>query len=378
MAQGVSVEWDRIHVPTLVAIFSAANVVENAVVYPLYHIKTRQQVERANVYRNTISLLREIVRVEGVSRGLYRGFWASTIAAMPSYAIYMVAYHWFKHRLAGTSPELDDGDDAAAGGAGARSWRAGAWNSLVPMASGVLADIACSTVYVPVEVVTQRLLVPNSPFSSARDAVRTVWRTEGLRGFYRGFGSTVATYGLASGVWWQVYEHAKPFLRRHTERLAAPSYALATTDGSNNTNDTSRWRLHEQLRERSIFIGAGFLSGIATSIATNPLDVVKTRMQTQYTMFPTSPAATSPPSSSSSSSSTPSPASEGAASTVRAAHVVDTHRYRNGWDGMVSIIRHEGLKGFTRGLPAKCLRNGPISAFSSIIYEQVLAWSTTE
>lgn len=47
------------------------------------------------------------------------------------------------------------------------------------------------------------------------DACKTIYRYEGLKGFYHGFGVTLLTYVPSSAVWWMVYEQSKIVFSDH-------------------------------------------------------------------------------------------------------------------------------------------------------------------
>jgi hypothetical protein len=45
--------------------------------------------------------------------------------------------------------------------------------------------------------------------------MKTIYKYEGLKGFYRGFGATVLTYAPSSAIWWMVYERCKVVFSDH-------------------------------------------------------------------------------------------------------------------------------------------------------------------
>lgn len=63
---------------------------------------------------------------------------------------------------------------------------------------------------VPVDIVTQRLMVQNNQFHHAQykkytgglHALGDIWRVEGLRGLFRGYGATFFLIGPSSAVFW--------------------------------------------------------------------------------------------------------------------------------------------------------------------------------
>jgi len=88
---------------------------------------------------------------------------------------------------------------------------------------------------------------------------------------------------------------------------------------------------------------AGFIAGTITSACVNPLDVVKTRIQTQNigTLGITS----------------------------------KTVMYKNMFHGLKCLWREEGINGLMRGVLPKLMSRGPLSAISALIFELVLYYS---
>ena len=66
---------------------------------------------------------------------------------------------------------------------------AGQDSSLVHMVAASLGEVTACVVRVPVEIVKQRRQAGSV---SSGDIVRETWRREGVRGFYRGYLTTVA------------------------------------------------------------------------------------------------------------------------------------------------------------------------------------------
>ncbi|KAF5751902.1 nicotinamide adenine dinucleotide transporter 1 chloroplastic-like [Tripterygium wilfordii] len=129
--------------------------------------------------------------------------------------------------------------------------------------SGAVAGAIAATFMCPLDVIKTRLQVhglPQAPVSSRGGSIivtslQNIVRTEGLRGMYRGLSPTLLALLPNWAVYFAVYEQLKGLLHSH---------------GDGNGQLT---------------IGANMVAaagaGAATSIATNPLWVVKTRLQTQ-------------------------------------------------------------------------------------------------
>ncbi|KAK3012901.1 hypothetical protein RJ639_008404 [Escallonia herrerae] len=126
------------------------------------------------------------------------------------------------------------------------------------MCAGAIA----ATVVCPLDVIKTRLQVglPDAGHSGLRGSVivtslQNIIRTEGLKGLYRGLSPTLVALLPNWAVYFTVYGHLKDLLRSHAKSDAELS------------------------------VGANMIAasgaGAATVIATNPLWVVKTRLQTQ-------------------------------------------------------------------------------------------------
>ena len=184
----------------------------------------------------------------------------------------------------------------------------------------------------PSDVVVQRLQVADSPYKSSLDAIRKIYQNEGIKGYYRGLGATFIVSALASSVWWMTYENVKLLLYR-------PSI-LHHLKWSKSTDETS-----VGVHRVPQFI-AGFIAGTITSACINPLDVVKTRIQTQNI------------------------------STLGATS--STVMYRNIFHGLKCLWTEEGIQGLLRGVLPKLMSRGPLSAISAIIFELVLYYSRND
>jgi len=114
----------------------------------------------------------------------------------------------------------------------------------------------CQLFSIPVDVVVQRVQCNSrlKGFSS----ISTIWTEEGLSSFFRGTGISFFYSGLNSGIWWLIYENFK--------------VKFGPKPQPDNLNPSP---------PQLTLIGAAFSAGILSSFLTNPIDVVKTRIQTQ-------------------------------------------------------------------------------------------------
>ena len=220
-------------------------------------VKTRQQGDPhiPPKYTTMSSTYGTILRQEGLRRGLYSGIAPALLGSFPGTIIFFGAYEYSKRHLidSGVNPGLSF------------------------LASGFLADFAASFVYVPSEVLKTRLQLQgryNNPFfqsgynyRSTLDAARTIIRTEGFNALFYGYKATIFRDLPFSALQFTFYEQeqrwAKQWVGKRDIGLPLEIITGAT---------------------------AGGLAGVVTC----PLDVVKTRIQTQLNPPESPPSSTRP------------------------------------------------------------------------------------
>lgn len=226
--------------------------------YPLTLIKTQLQIQRHNdAYTGVLDAAAKIYRAEGVP-GLYRGFWVSTFQIV-SGVFYISAYEGVRHQLA----KYDFSPRGRA------------------LIAGGVASLVGQTIIVPFDVLSQHLMVLGmlkakqnptadhfhrlnplglsldprvSRAALARQVALRVHRMHGLRGFYKGYGASLAIYVPNSALWWALYQVYQDELMK-----IAP----------------------EWISILMIQCTAGVLGGFTTTLLTNPLDIVRARLQVQ-------------------------------------------------------------------------------------------------
>ena len=139
-------------------------------------------------------------------------------------------------------------------------------------------------------VLTQRSLLRSIGFHirGTVDVLRAIHQTEGLRALWKGVGATVVGVMPSRAIYFSTYAQTKHLLvDMHPSRHEGPL----------------------------VHLSSAAVAGIATATATNPIWLIKTRMQLQR----------------------------------------DTRLYRNSWDCLRKVLRDEGLRGLYRGLSASYL-----------------------
>ncbi|KAL2050772.1 hypothetical protein ABVK25_009010 [Lepraria finkii] len=166
-----------------------AGVASTLIAHPLDVIKTRLQVDRGS--QSATSILRTIARNENGLRGLYRGVGVNVLGNSVSWALYFAWYENMKYGIQEYRGSLSYYDYFLASGA-----------------AGTLTA-ACTN---PIWVIKTRMLSTSrshpGAYTSMVDGARQIFRSEGLRGFYRGL--LPSLFGVSHGaLQFMAYEQLK-------------------------------------------------------------------------------------------------------------------------------------------------------------------------
>jgi len=243
------IEWHEIDKKKFYVIGPSLFFCVRMVVYPPVLIKTRLQLQKnRSLYNGLFDAFKKIYKYEGV-RGFYKGFITNSFTIL-SGQIYATSYEVIRSMTSDYS------------------------NFTRGMIAGACASFAAQTLTVPVDVISQKQMIqgqnislqqtqdvkqPNESSLGARahrkgpiDIIKIIWRESGVRGFYRGYIASLMTYAPSSSIWWA-------------------SYGAYTGIFSDIL----------PLETPKVFIQAisGPLAGITAAVATNPLDIIRTRLQ---------------------------------------------------------------------------------------------------
>eukprot|EP00808_Paulinella_micropora_P000676 g43949.t1 len=320
-----SPEWDDMNIPRFLGAAGAVAMAENVLAHPFWVLKTLEQLDTSNKTLTTATFdnMTRLYKSKGI-RSLFRGFWFCTLSFLPSYAIYLVVYHKVKHLLYNEDT---------------KSFISHLPEDTGPFFGGLLADLATVPFYVPCDIVAQQMLLAKYWRFSSFQVANRIWRDNGLKGFWKGSVITAVEMSFSSAVYWLVYERFK-----HTAyHFWAP---VKDSEGALEKDHHGE----ALLQFHSVALGGGIVAGAISTIAANPLDVVKTRIQcdAKLTGGPVGPVG---------------PAGQNA--------------YSGMLHGMRHVYRSEGLRGFTRGLMPKVVSKLPLFGLSSVAYEYVLSYALT-
>lgn len=214
--------------PVLPGAASAVSLV--AVGYPFDTVKTRLQLQ---MHPSMVHCFRNVAAKDGLL-SLYRGAsmaWAQHSCRLP---VELAVFEWFTHRFQGT-------------------WGAS-------YAGGLLGGFASTLLVSPLSVIKVQMQMVPKKYNSPPAAALAIWRAQGIKGFYRGFHTSLCvqvpystlflgTYGLlrdampqgvlspmlagglASIMTWTVLQ---PF-----DTLRTVSMSQATATAAHNSTDRS-------------------------------------------------------------------------------------------------------------------------------------------
>lgn len=230
-------------------------VIGDTSMHSLDTVKTRQQgASHIPKYKNTLTAYSTILREEGLRRGLYGGYSAALLGSLPSSAVFFLSYEAIKRHAIN---ELGVPETPAF------------------LIAGFLGDLFSSVFYVPSEVLKTRLQLQgahnNTHFKSGYnykgliDAATTIIRKEGPGTLFYGYKATLTRDLPFSAFQFTFYEKFRQW-----------AFQL-TSDGNIDSFNETEGKSLPLYAELLTGAAAGGLAGTLTT----PLDVVKTRMQTQ-------------------------------------------------------------------------------------------------
>ncbi len=331
---------------------ASAGVLARFPCHPLDTCKARLQVQQRAAaaaaptppprYRGLVDALRGTFRAEGL-RGLYRGFGVTAVGSAPATCLYLTSYDAAKNAMTSASPFLAGND------------------FLAHFAAGMVAETFSCVLWVPIDVTKERLQIQEqggaaSNYRGSVDAIRTILRTEGVSGIYKGYGATVASFGPFSAFYFMFYEQVKSKSLRLYFGEGVPAAAAGGGGGGGADGADGADGAREEPREAPglLHMADASAASRAASFVTTPLDRVKLRVQVQR---------------------------GGAAAAAAGAGgsgggtEMPWGTYTGMVDGLRQLVAKEGVAGLFRGVGARMAFHGPSMAITMSVYESLKsAW----
>lgn len=263
-----------------------AGLVTDTIIYPLDTIKTTVQVQT-----NPVPLRKQAVAIiqKHGGLGLYRGLPSVLSLSMPANACFYFAYEFFKNKTSPMNPTLSH------------------------LCSAALANFCSTVVYCPMEVIKQKSML-RVEGGSTLTVVKDILKKNPL-GLYQGVVPALLTWTPYLSLYFVFYEKIKLEV---SQRFSIPFEEMTMP----------------------IHMSCGFIGAVLAAALTNPLDVLKTRMQTQGS--------------------------------------VGTPAYSSSFHAVSSIMKIEGPAGFFRGLQPRVFWLGSSSSLIISFYEYFKAMFVKE
>lgn len=237
-----------------------ATAVSKTILAPFDTLKTVQQQEKSGAGISLLHAYRRVTSRNGGLLELYSGLGVAVIGAMPSVGLYFGVYAYCKRTITPSLHRLlckdDDNNNARLNG-----MNAGQIRTLGVALSAAIGNTVASFSRVPYEVVKQKL--QTGMYAGTFTALSSMWKEDGFRAFF-------------------------PMGGVSSQMVRDIPYAIFTlmTYECLRENWVERVQRKQNLQQsawRNMVAGA--IAGGVGSYLTNPMDVVKTRLQTDVGLY---------------------------------------------------------------------------------------------
>ncbi len=292
-------------------------------------------------------------------RALYGGFGAVIIGGTPGTVLYLTGYAFFRDSITMAVLNMrrhEEGDGRISTSVtSGKHTLSHSQEFAVHFMSGMLAETVSCIVYVPVDVVKERMQVQRKAnnastslgyqYNGSWDALRQIARTEGMRGIYKGYGATLASFGPFSALYFMFYEQCKHQSRDYISRQRDQHVdTTMSNDMQKPVKDGDLPLVH------LIACSAG--AGALASWLTSPLDMAKLRLQVQRGQA----------------------AASANSSTAGKSITNPTTQYHGMIDCLRSIFAEGGVRGLFRGAGARVIHFAPATTITMTCYEKCRAF----
>lgn len=236
---------------------STAGVLGKYIEYPFDTVKVRLQSQSNALgtarLQGPLDVFKEAFRSpDGPVRSLYRGISAPLFGAAVETSLLFFSYRLAQDAYVNFSPVLKSQKEESKTGKVELPF-----NAL--LMCGAVSGAFTSMALTPIELVKCKMQVSNSLITpTIPSIIRTIWTTQGLRGFWHGQTGTLIRETGGSAAWFGSYEGAKIMFTRYDS-------SIETID------DIKIWQQ---------MLG-GAVAGMSYNFVFYPADTIKSRMQTE-------------------------------------------------------------------------------------------------
>jgi len=157
--------------------------------YPLELIRTRLTVQSKNQksYTGIWNAFTTISRTEG-PRALFKGYGMSCIGFIPYLSINFYVFNYLKDKTNQSG------------------------NPLINLNNGCIAGTTAISITYPTDLIRRRLQMDKGTRSNMITCVKDIYKTQGFRGFYKGYLTGIGKVAPMSGITFMSYEILKKFI----------------------------------------------------------------------------------------------------------------------------------------------------------------------
>lgn len=288
---------------------------------PIDLLKTRVQ---QSGHHSLTAAFREIRSQPRVLPALWRGATPSALRTGFGSAIYFTSLNAIRNNVSRVPFLAADGAGAGtpfAGKDGRHSSSLVKLSNTGNLLAGAVARTFAGMTLMPLTVIKVRYESNLYSYGSIAAAGRDIFRREGLRGFFSGFGATAMRDAPYAGLYVLFYEQSK-------KRLS--SLTGGGTGGDDIKDPVASRAKMGVSTAATINFGSGVIAGAACSAVSNPFDAVKTRIQLQPGV------------------------------------------YRNTLHAARMMVAQEGLRSLADGLALRMSRKAMSSALAWTVYEELI------
>ncbi|KAF9107144.1 hypothetical protein BGX29_007205 [Mortierella sp. GBA35] len=282
--------------------------------------RTRMQASKDNRHQSTFKLLRDIARTEGPTK-LFRGLGPFLLTSLPAQFVYLGVYEQATSVIERNFPDRHNSNSAMR-------------EVAVAGTAGFLAEAFSAILYVPTDIISQRLRVQSESKGGAHmtsiDIFKSIYRTDGIRGYYQGFMATLLAFTPYSVTHWAGYEATKKVLFNHFSAKEQKQLRQGKTDG---------FYTHYRLSQNNMFIVglAALNASVMSLVVSSPFDMVRVRLQL-----------------------------------LDSVHHEQAEQLKKGWWAMAKLIaKEEGIRGFFKGMAPKVMAAIPGGIGYLFAYEYI-------
>jgi solute carrier family 25 protein 38 len=239
----------------------SSGVLSAVVLQPADLLKTRVQ---QSGHTSLLATIREISKSPNSIRSFWRGTVPSALRTGFGSAIYFTGLNALRQNVARSNLLRSMG--VVENGRMPTSSSLPKLSNLANLTTGAVARAVAGFILMPMTIIKVRYESNLYSYQSIVGASKDILKTEGLRGFFSGFGATAIRDAPYAGLYVLFYEELKKRLSLVAQKVPVTGELSVGMKGS-----TSAY----------INFGSGILAaGLATAI-TNPFDAIKTRIQLQ-------------------------------------------------------------------------------------------------